>query len=67
MVIIHKSRHRTYLHCVRVIGRIFEQAIIWIEEFSGHQEEELSGRSTVIQPLKKSTERTASYIYFSTR
>lgn len=53
MVIVYKSRHGTYLYCVGIVGWIFKQTIIWIEELPGHQEKKLSWWSTVVQPLQR--------------
>lgn len=53
MVIVYESRHGTYLYCVGIVGWIFKQTIIWIEELPGHQEKKLSRWSTVVQPLKR--------------
>lgn len=50
MMIVYEGRHGADLNRVGVVGRIFKQTIIWVKEFSGNQEEELSGGSTVIQP-----------------
>lgn len=52
MVIVYKSRHGTYLYCIGIVGWIFKQTIIRIEELSRHQEKKLPWRSTVVQPLK---------------
>lgn len=49
MVVVHKGRHGAYLDSVSVIGRVFKQAIVRVEELSGYQEEELSGGSAVVQ------------------
>lgn len=50
MVVVHKGRHGADLDGVRVIGWIFKQAVVRVEQLSGHQEEKLSGGSTVVQP-----------------
>lgn len=50
VVVVHKGRHGADLDSVRVVGWIFKQAIVGVEEFSGHQEEKLSGGPTVVQP-----------------
>lgn len=50
MVVVYKCRHGTNLDSVGVVGWIFKQAVVRVEQFSWHQEEKLSGRSTVVQP-----------------
>ena len=49
MMVVHKGRHGANLDGVRVVGRIFKQAVVRVEQFSGHQEEKLSGGSAVVQ------------------
>lgn len=50
MVVVHKGRHGADLDRVRVVGGVFKQAVVRVEQLSGHQEEKLSGGSTVVQP-----------------
>lgn len=50
MVVVHKGRHGADLDRVRVVGWVFKQAVVRVEQLSGHQEEKLSGGSTVVQP-----------------
>lgn len=50
MVVVYEGRHGADLDGVRVIGWVFKQAVVWVEQLSGHQEEKLSGGSTVVQP-----------------
>lgn len=50
MVVVHKGRHGADLDGVRVVGRVFKQAVVRVEQLSGHQEEKLSGGATVVQP-----------------
>ena len=49
MSIFHEGRHRTDLDSVRVVGRVFKQPVVGIEEFSRQQEEELSRRTAVVK------------------
>lgn len=51
MVIIYEGRHGADLDGVGVVGRIFKKTIVGVEELPGHQEKELSGRSTVVQSV----------------
>ena len=37
------------LHRVRVVGRVFEQAIVWVEDLSRQEKEELPRRTTIVQ------------------
>lgn len=50
MVVVHKGRHGADLDSVRVVGGVFKEAVVRVEQFSGHQEEKLSGGSAVVQP-----------------
>lgn len=50
MVIVYEGGHGADLNGVGVIGRVFKQTIIRVEQFPGYQKEELSGRPTVVQP-----------------
>lgn len=50
MVVVHEGRHGADLDGVRVVGWVFKEAIVWVEQLSGHEEEKLSGGSTVVQP-----------------
>ena len=52
MSILHEGRHWANLNSVGVIGRIFKQAIIWIEKLPWKKEEEFTRRTTIIQPMK---------------
>ena len=60
VVVVYKGRHGADLHCVRVIGWIFKQAVVRVEQLSGHQEEELSGGTTVVQSAKQESEHMYS-------
>lgn len=51
VVIVHKGRHGADLDRVGVISRVLKQTIIRVEQLPGNQEKELSGRSTVVQPV----------------
>ena len=37
------------LYGVRVVGRVFEQAIVWVEDLSRQEEEEFPRRTTIVQ------------------
>ena len=50
MVVVYEGRHGADLDGVRVIGWIFKQAVVRVEELSGDEEEKLSGGSAVVQP-----------------
>jgi len=51
MVIVNKCRNGRDLNSVGVVGRVLKQAVVRIEQFPGEQEEELSGRTTVVEAL----------------
>ena len=51
MVLLQNCHQKEYLNCVSVIGRIFKEAVVWVEDLSGQQEEEFPGGSTIVQPL----------------
>lgn len=58
MVVVHEGRHGADLDRVRVVGRVLEQAVVRVEQLSGHQEEKLSGGSAVVQPAAVTHENT---------
>lgn len=51
MVIVNKGGDGRDLYSVGVVGRVFKQAVVWVEQFPGEQEEELSGRTTIVEAL----------------
>lgn len=53
MMVVYKGWHGADLHSVSVISGVFKQSIVWIKKFTGNQEKELSGWTTIIQPKKK--------------
>ena len=42
---------RAHLNSVGIIGRVFKESIVGIEDLSGEQKEELPGGASVVQPL----------------
>ena len=56
-MVLHQRGHGADLKGVGVVGGVFKQAIVWVEELLGQQEEELSGGAAVVQP-KHSREST---------
>lgn len=55
MLVVDEGGHRGDLHGVRVVGRVLEQAVVRVEQLTRQQEEELTGRPTVVQPAKQHT------------
>lgn len=41
-MVLHEGRHGTDLYCVSVVGGVLKQAVVWVEELLGEQEEELT-------------------------
>ena len=56
-MVLHQRRHGADLKGVGVVGGVFKQAVVRVEELLGQQEEELSGGAAVVQPehSRKST------------
>lgn len=50
MVVVHEGGHGADLDGVRVVGRVLKEAVVRVEQLSGHQEEELSWGPAVVQP-----------------
>lgn len=57
-MVLDKRRHWADLNGVGVVGRVFEQAVVRIEQLLRQEEEELSGWTAVVQPRRdERTER----------
>ena len=50
-MIFNEGGHGGNLDGVGIVGRILEKTVIRIEQFSRDEEEELSGGSSVVQPV----------------
>lgn len=51
VMVVYKGGHGADLDSVRVVGWIFKQPVVRVEQLSGHQEEKLSGGPAVVQPV----------------
>lgn len=60
MVVVHEGGHGADLDGVRVVGRVLKEAVVRVEQLSGHQEEELSGGPAVVQPADDTHTHTSS-------
>lgn len=56
-MVFYKCRHGADLYCVSIVCRVLKESIIRVEELLRQKEEELSGRTTVVQAAKEAEAR----------
>ena len=50
------------LHCVRVVGGVFEEAVVRVEDLAREKEEEFSRRAPVVKPVRVRKERAGGRV-----
>ena len=52
-VILYEHGCGADLDCVRVVGRVLKEAIVWIEDLTRQEEEEFSRWTTIVQTVNR--------------
>lgn len=61
-MVFYKCRHGADLYCVGIICRVLKESIVGVEELLRQKEEELSGRTTVVQAAKEVEDQETHYV-----